>query len=344
MQGYLPDTAFIPAHHLPGALIDLVQDQGIDTHRLFRHTSLFPERVIQGDAVATPREFLQLIHNSRQLFPDPELPFRYGQRLLPGHYGPISALLGQAGCLRDCLVAFNDYPALISPLVGVRITLNDEYLCVQWLDSCGAGSHWPFLVESAMAGLASVSQWLSHRPLPWQFQFSYRCPPWPEQYQVHLGERLHFERCMDAMLLPRHYLDMPWPRGASTGWQAARQQCDQQIQQLGFAHSARQQLYRFLQQAITSPPTLQDVANHYGSSPATIKRRLKQQGCHYQRLLDEVRLHQAILWIQFDGMTPDQVCRRLNFSDSTNFRRAFKRWSGLTPAACHKILQALSGH
>ena len=64
----------------------------------------------------------------------------------------------------------------------------------------------------------------------------------------------------------------------------------------------------------------------------------------YQRLLDEVRLHQAILWIQFDGMTPDQVCRRLNFSDSTNFRRAFKRWSGLTPSACHKILQALSGH
>lgn len=341
MQGFMPDHRFIPAHHMPAALIDLLQDQGVDSHRLFRHTGLFPETLLRGDACLSPRDYLQLIHNARQLCPDPELPFRFGQRLFPGHYGAISALLGQASALRDCLRAFESYPALISPLLGVRVTESRDYLCVQWLDSCGAGSHWPFLVESAMAGLASVTQWLSGRSLPWQFQFSYRTPPWPEQYQVHLGNPLHFESCMDAMTLPRHFADIPWPRGAATGWQIARQQCDQQQQQLGFSHSLRHRLYLHLQQRVTAPPSLQDVATASGISPATLKRRLQQHDCHYQQLLDEVRLHQAVLWLQFDGMTPEQVCRQLNFSDSTNFRRAFKRWSGLTPSACHKMLQAL---
>lgn len=341
MNGYLPDSTFIPAHHMPAALIDLVQDQGIDTHRLFRHTGLFPDALMRGEARLSPLHYLQLIHNARQLCPDPELPFRFGQRLFPGHYGAISALLGQASNLQECLLGFEEHTALISPLVGMRMTLSQEYLCVQWLDSCGAGSHWPFLVESAMTGLASVTQWLSGRSLPWQFQFSYRCPPWPEQYQVHLGGPLHFERCMDAMLLPRGLVDIPWPGGAATGWQVARQQCHQQQQQLGFSHSLRQQLYRYLQTRVTAPPSLQEVAETLGTSTATLKRRLRQQDCHYQQLLDEVRLHQAILWLQFDGMTPEQVCRKLNFSDSTNFRRAFKRWSGLTPSACHKLLQAL---
>jgi len=37
------------------------------------------------------------------------------------------------------------------------------------------------------------------------------------------------------------------------------------------------------------------------------------------------------------------VARQLNFTDSTNFRRSFKRWSGLTPAACQRALAATMG-
>ena len=63
----------------------------------------------------------------------------------------------------------------------------------------------------------------------------------------------------------------------------------------------------------------------------------------YQQLLDEVRLHQAIHWLQFHGDSPEQICRRLNFSDPTNFRRSFKRWCGLTPSACRQSLLATMG-
>ena len=73
-------------------------------------------------------------------------------------------------------------------------------------------------------------------------------------------------------------------------------------------------------------------------SPATLKRRLKDEGCHFQQLLDEVRLHQAIHWFQFEGYSTEQVAKGLNFNDNTNFRRSFKRWAGVTPAMCLKQL------
>ncbi|MCG8392284.1 MAG: AraC family transcriptional regulator [Pseudomonadales bacterium] len=343
MAGYLSDQHFIAAHHLPAALIDLAQDQGEDLHRLLRHTGLFREQLIRGEARVSAREYLQLIHNTRQRLDDPELAFRYGQRLFPGHYGAVSSLLGNAGSLAQALSVFTDFPALISPLLASRLTLTDEYLCLQWLDSCGAGSQWRFLVEAAMTGVASVTRWLSGSPLPWRFQFSYPCPPWPEQYQVHLGEPLHFAAQMDAMILPRHYLDQPWPQRAPTAWLAARQECERQLSNSGAPYSFRHSLYRFLQSRPADPPSLQESADHMACSAATLKRRLAQQGCHYQQLLDEVRLHQAILWLQFHGYSTEQVSRQLNFSDTTNFRRSFKRWCGLTPAACQRILAIAMG-
>ncbi len=343
MAGYLCDQRFITAHHLPAVLIDLAQDQGEDLHRLLRHTGLFPEQLVRGEGRVSAHEYLQLIHNTRQRLTDPELAFRYGQRLFPGHYGAVSALLGNAESLAEALSVFTDVPALISPLLACRLTVTDEYLCLQWLDSCGAKAQWRFLVEAAMSGVASLTRWLSGTPLPWRFQFSYPCPAWPEQYQVHLGEPLHFAAHMDAMILPRHYLKEPWPQGSPTAWLAARQQCEQLMDLVGSRYSFRHTLYQFLQTRLDQPPSLQESAAHMACSPATLKRRLSQQGCHYQQLLDEVRLHQAIHWLQFHGDSPEQICRRLNFSDPTNFRRSFKRWCGLTPSACRQSLLATMG-
>ncbi len=189
-----------------------------------------------------------------------------------------------------------------------------------------------------MTGLASVTRWLSNERLPWAFQFRHTQPSYLEQYQVHLGDTLYFDGHLDAMILPRHYLDSPWPGASAIAWQAAKQQCLPQLDPQAGGNSFRLYLYRQLQQQLTAPPSLQQLASHLRCSPATLKRRLSGQGCHYQQLLDEARLHQAIHWLQFHDYSTEQVAQQLNFTDSTNFRRSFKRWSGLTPAACQRAL------
>lgn len=343
MSGYLADQAFIPAHHQPAVLIDLIHDQGIDLHRLLRHTGLFQQQILSGEARLSPHGWLQLIHNARRLFPDPELSFRYGQRLFPGHYGAISALLGNAGNLHDALQVFTDFSKLVFPLLGARLTVTDRHLCLHWLDSCGNGSEHRFVVEAAMAGLASVTRWLSGERLPWAFQFRHARPSYPEQHQVHLGDTLYFDGQLDAMILPRRYLDTPWPGASTIAWHAAKQQCQPQLDPLAGGDSFRLYLYHQLQQNVANPPSLQQLASPLQCSPATLKRRLRDQGCHYQQLLDQARLHQAIHWLQFHDYSTDQVARQLNFTDSTNFRRSFKRWSGLTPAACQRTLATTMG-
>ena len=336
--GYELDDKFIGAHHQPVTLMDLVCDQGAEVDRLLRHTGLFYHEVAAGRALASPRQYLQLIHNARRLYPEPELSFLHGQRLFPGHYGAVSALLGNAPDLGQALAVFESAQSLISPLLTTRVARAGDYCCVQWLDACGAGDEYRFLVETMMAGLASVTRWLSGERLPWIFQFSYPRPAYPEQYRVHLGSDLHFDAHMDAMLLPAGYLDRPWPRASATARALALRDCEDDLARLGFRTSFIQALYNYLRQRVREPVSLEQAASALGASPATLKRRLRRQGTHFQQLLDRARKHEALHLLQLHGYSNDQVARHLSFNDPTNFRRSFKRWTGLTPSACRRLL------
>ncbi|WOA31083.1 AraC family transcriptional regulator [Alloalcanivorax xenomutans] len=336
--GYQRDDRFVPCHHHPALLLEMVREQGLDDHKALRHTGLFPDDLLDTSARLSPRQYLQLVHNIRRLHPDPELGFRYGQTLLPGHYGAISTLLGNAAHLDQALITLEDYQPLITPLLAPRIIRTGEYCCVQWLDSCGAGNEYRFLVESMMSALASVTRWLSGGPLPWTFQFSYPQPDYPEHYQVYLGAQLYFEAQMDAMLIPAHYLNQPWPRGSHTARAVSEQQCQEQQLALGCDTSLVHQLYLALIERIREPPSLDTAARELGLSPATLKRKLKHHGTHFQDLLDRARKHTALHLLQFYGYNSEQVARYLRFNDNTNFRRSFKRWTGLTPRACQQLV------
>lgn len=85
-------------------------------------------------------------------------------------------------------------------------------------------------------------------------------------------------------------------------------------------------------------PSLDDTAQHLGLSPATLKRRLAAEGTHFQAELDALRSHLAMLLFRFGGLDNDAVARRLGFHDVPNFRRSFKRWTGLTPSGLRGLM------
>ncbi|MDG1579793.1 AraC family transcriptional regulator [Pseudomonas sp. GOM6] len=337
---YENDSRFIPGHWQPAVLVDLALSRGIDSHRLLRGTGLFHEDLQTGHARLSPQQFLQLIDNGERLLAADDTRFLFGQRLLPGHYGAASHALQHATNLGQALDILCRQRALLSPLLSPRLLLDEHHVHLYWLDSCGAGNQQRFLVESAMTALLAMSRWLAGAPLPWQVSIAQARPRQVEQYWVHLGEEVRFDAPLDLLSLPREYLHQPWPGAAQTAGSAAQQQSEQLLEQLGFHSSLLDHLYRHLLANLRRPPQLDSVALALGMSPSTLKRKLHKHGTHFQEQLDLARKHMALYLYQIKGQSNDEVAAYLQFHDATNFRRSFKRWTGLAPSALRQRWQA----
>ncbi|WP_159970689.1 AraC family transcriptional regulator ligand-binding domain-containing protein [Pseudomonas sp. 8Z] len=337
-MGYECDSRFIAAHHLPAVLIDLAHSRGIDSHHLLRGCELFYEDIVTGQAHISPSQFLRLIGNAQRLLDAPDSSFLFGQRLWPGHYGAGSHLLEQADHLLQALEDLTTYRALLSPLLTPVLHLDEHYLHLYWRDSCGAAALLPFLLEASMTAVVALARRQCNERLPWRFQFAYAEPSYVEQYWVHLGDALSFERPSTLMSLPREYLLRPWPNGGTTSARVARQACNEQLQTWGWHCSLLDALHEHLSTQICHPLSLERVASAFATSPATLKRKLGKHGTHFQEQLDLARRDLALYLYQVKGCSNDEVAQRLGFNDTTNLRRSFKRWTGRVPSELGQLL------
>ena len=79
-------------------------------------------------------------------------------------------------------------------------------------------------------------------------------------------------------------------------------------------------------------PKLEDVARAVRMSPRAIQRRLGTGNTTFLALVDKVREELARRNMSNPKLALGEVAHLLGFSDITAFYRAFKRWTGVTPA------------
>jgi len=75
------------------------------------------------------------------------------------------------------------------------------------------------------------------------------------------------------------------------------------------------------------------IARLLGMSERTLQRRLAATGDSYSELLQSFRRTEAMRLLTDTDLTLVEVASRLGYAEQTSFTRAFRRWSGATPAA-----------
>jgi AraC-like DNA-binding protein len=80
-------------------------------------------------------------------------------------------------------------------------------------------------------------------------------------------------------------------------------------------------------------PNFDMVAGAFKLSGRTLRRQLAGAGTSYQKLVDSNRSEYALNCLDSTNMTTDDIAESLGFSDVANFRHAFKKWIGMSPAA-----------
>jgi AraC-like DNA-binding protein len=88
--------------------------------------------------------------------------------------------------------------------------------------------------------------------------------------------------------------------------------------------------------------TIGKVARELSMSVRTLQNRLDDEGVVFSDLLKDIRERLAKQYLRED-YTVEQITYLLGFSEPAAFRKAFKKWAGLTPREYRDQFSVLPG-
>ncbi|MGW7197076.1 AraC family transcriptional regulator [Streptomyces chryseus] len=194
-----------------------------------------------------------------------------------------------------------------------------------------------FLSECLLIIWHRLCSWLIGRRIPLRWaEFHYPPPPHKDEYDTLFGCPVRFGAERTAAGFDAHWLAAPLVRDEAELRVMLGRAPFELLSRREYGTTVAEQVRHTLAQSLrASPrlPSLGETAARLAVSPATLRRRLQRESTSFQQLKDAVRRDAAIAGLT-EGREPiAELAARLGFSEDTSFHRAFRRWTGTTPAA-----------
>jgi AraC-like DNA-binding protein len=164
--------------------------------------------------------------------------------------------------------------------------------------------------------------------------FTYTKPADTSEHVRSFGAaELHFEASADAIVFPTEYLELRMPHADPKLHALLQRQIEERLIDLPSGLEFRRQVRKLISLALVDgKATAGDVATRLNMSRRTLTRHLLRQGASFKALLDEVRREHAEHALVREGGSVGEISERLGYAEPAAFHKAFRRWTGMTPA------------
>jgi AraC-like DNA-binding protein len=176
---------------------------------------------------------------------------------------------------------------------------------------------------------------------PREVRLSRRPPPDLRPYRQFYRAPLRFNADRNALMFPNHWLNHRIPSADALLHRHLEREADElhTLRQPNIVNDTR----RLMRTSImTGNCTIRDIAGQLCMHERTLHRRLREEGTSFQLELDAVRYDIARQLLAGSAMPIASIAETLNYSGVSALNRAFKRWTGFTPARWRAINTASS--
>ena len=327
--------ASIPAHYVL-ILIDLVEGLGFSRKTLLAGTDLAQTTLSSIGARVDSQVFSQLVANAFKLTGDPALGLKLGLKLnLSAH-----AILGQAfmtcADLSQVLQLLLKYSHLLSSDLELALEVTHER-CTLTIVRVPINNRIEFTYELLYGAMRNTMQGLLNlQDIALQLEVPYPAPSYVEAYYKIFGEAVQFNRPLGRLCFDRALLNTPLPLSNPALRALYENECARLLAGLEKEASMAKQTLRLLYRLEGQYPQMPVIAQMLNVSPRTYRRRLKAEHQSFQGLLNQVRAEQATHYLKNTQLPLCSIAYQIGFNDTSNFRRAYMRWTGNSPSVVRK--------
>ncbi|WP_095129697.1 AraC family transcriptional regulator [Pseudomonas sp. Irchel s3h14] len=248
-------------------------------------------------------------------------------------FGVVSLLLSHQRTLRDTLQVLvhyrhlmNDSLALFIEEAGKMVIIREEVVTESPMP-CRQANELAIGVMFRLCAALLGAHW--H---PYSVNFTHQPPDNLQLHRRLFGCKLEFGSEFNGIVCPNASLDMTNPHADPAMARYAQSYLDSLLSHEGpsMLFEVRKAIYLLLPMGRA---TIEQIAQTQGMNVRTLQRRLKDDGCAFNDLINDVRRDLVLRYLENPNYSLGRIADMLGYSMASSFTRWFITQFGMPPAA-----------
>lgn len=305
---------------------------GVDTGEFLASGGLDPGVAGRPDERIPMETYLFLEEEAARVTGDDHFGLHMGQFVEPGSWSILGYLMMNCANVGESFAKAGKYSRIIGNLIQGRGGLHRGALKLILSVPSYAPRMSRHCYETVLSGSVRMMRALSGKEIhPLEVAFGYPAPAPVAEYERIFRCPVHFSRRETSMLLDPKILGVPVLHPDSVMLAHFEAYARSFMEGLEGDDSTVRAVTRILLSSMDAPNlSIWTVAKELHLGVRTLQGRLAEEGVSFSALLRETRAALAKKYLK-ENYTVEDITYLLGFSDPSVFRKAFKKWSGVTP-------------
>jgi AraC-like DNA-binding protein len=316
------------------AIVDELQRRGVPPAEVCARAGFEPEELADATARISVPRYESAVSAALELSSDPALGLHVAWSAPAGALHVVGHLLVNCATMRDAIGQFFRFSPLILEGTSWSLEEEDDRARFVYAQQLVVGTaHARFDAEFCLTLVLKLGfQLIGREAPPTLVRFRHDTPPYAGAYEPIFGTSVLFGQAANEIVFKRKYLDLPQMHRD----EGVRELLQRRAEDLLARRGSDELPYRIgtLLRGGADLATLnvEHLAHRLGIAPRSLQRRLQERGVSLTALLEEAKRDVACAALQTQKAAIKDIAYRLGFSEPSAFHRAFKRWTGMTPA------------
>lgn len=316
------------------ALMDALERSGVQRERFLQAAPIDRALLDRLDGRMSLATFDALLDLALSLSGDPAFGLHMGDAVNPGNYNLTTHLAVHATTLRDAIGALQRFYLLLSDRPFWQFVEEDRTASLLYEPGPGTSAARRFRSELTLTGFYKLLKYFAPSARARAVAFDHEAPPYRAEYTRVFEGAERFGQPSTAVVFDRKLLDTAQmhrdPELHATIVSRAERRVSRMVDDAGYARRVRQHV---LDGAGSGRHDMPTVARALGVSARSLRRRLAEEGTSFRDVVDEALGALAKRLVSDEERPIEAAAYAMGFAHPSAFHRAFKRWTGATPAA-----------
>ncbi|MBN3822817.1 AraC family transcriptional regulator [Burkholderia sp. Ac-20384] len=277
--------------------------------------------------------FKRLVGDALDATGEPAFGLLVGERLRVGSHGVLGYAVANSVTARQALELIERFVQVRTSLISAKLEIVGEHARLAFVERHPLGDIRQSVMEAIVLTIKNLLDYITRGTSRTSYvAFPFDVPGYAVLAGELFGCEVRYGVDWAGMAFPVAELDRPLGTSNPHALTEAVRICQDELANKNRQQAFSSRIRRLMFEKVGDFPTQRTTAQLLNVTPRTMHRRLADEGTSYREILESVRHKLAIESVKSGKLSLQEIAFLLGYDSLGNFRRAFRRWEGMSPS------------